>query len=326
MPGISGLNVCREIRKLQKFTDLLLRKAPFQRLVREIAQEFKTDLRFQGSAVLALQEAADYYIDFAIESQDQRTVSLPLVFKDVMRDLLANARKYTQPGGTISAGLYETAATLKFTIQDTGRGIPADELQTVMHYGRRGSNVGEVRTRRIEDLFQSTLDDMLTRSSAASFHPVVTYRQGAAHRVPMALISERFEVAWSWEFGAVLAYLVAELLADGADPAVLETRVSDADRLEGAVAPFTLEHTARLADVDPALAAWAAQASAPLAAARQARARLLFALDGAPWNGPTTVAETADAAVMVTLTLRVPVSNDVAADNAVEVAPPTGVE
>lgn len=95
---------------------------------------------------LALQEAADYYIDFAIESQDQRVVSLPLVFKDVMRDLMANARKYTAPGGTISAGLYETANTLKFSVQDTGRGIPADELQTVVHYGKRGSNIGSVRT------------------------------------------------------------------------------------------------------------------------------------------------------------------------------------
>ena len=33
------------------------RKLPFQRLVREIAQDFKTDLRFQSSAVVALQEA-----------------------------------------------------------------------------------------------------------------------------------------------------------------------------------------------------------------------------------------------------------------------------
>ena len=43
-------------------TELLIRKLPFQRLVREIAQDFKTDLRFQGSAVLALQEAAEAYL------------------------------------------------------------------------------------------------------------------------------------------------------------------------------------------------------------------------------------------------------------------------
>ncbi|KAG1860302.1 histone-fold-containing protein [Suillus subalutaceus] len=46
-PGTVAL---REIRRYQKSTELLIRKLPFQRLVREIAQDFKTDLRFQSSA------------------------------------------------------------------------------------------------------------------------------------------------------------------------------------------------------------------------------------------------------------------------------------
>ncbi|VDO96154.1 unnamed protein product [Soboliphyme baturini] len=50
------------IRRYQKSTELLVRKLPFQRLVREIAQDFKTDLRFQGSAVMALQEASEAYL------------------------------------------------------------------------------------------------------------------------------------------------------------------------------------------------------------------------------------------------------------------------
>ncbi|XP_071693209.1 histone H3.3-like [Rutidosis leptorrhynchoides] len=53
---------CNEIRKYQKSTELLIRKLPFHRLVREIAQDFKTDLRFQSHAVLALQEAAEAYL------------------------------------------------------------------------------------------------------------------------------------------------------------------------------------------------------------------------------------------------------------------------
>jgi histone H3/H4 len=53
--GVAGTVALREIRRYQKSTDLLLRKLPFQRLVREIAQDYKTDLRFQSSAVLALQ-------------------------------------------------------------------------------------------------------------------------------------------------------------------------------------------------------------------------------------------------------------------------------
>ena len=58
-PGTVAL---REIRKYQKSTELLIRKLPFQRLVREIASEFKNDLRFQSSAVLALQEATEAYL------------------------------------------------------------------------------------------------------------------------------------------------------------------------------------------------------------------------------------------------------------------------
>ena len=58
-PGTVAL---REIRKYQKSTELLIRKLPFQRLVREIASDFKSDLRFQSSAVLALQEASESYL------------------------------------------------------------------------------------------------------------------------------------------------------------------------------------------------------------------------------------------------------------------------
>ena len=58
-PGTVAL---REIRRYQKSTEMLIRKLPFQRLVREIAAEFKTDLRFQSEAVFALQEAAEAYL------------------------------------------------------------------------------------------------------------------------------------------------------------------------------------------------------------------------------------------------------------------------
>ena len=66
-PGTVAL---REIRRYQKSTELLVRKLPFQRLVREIAQDFKNDLRFQGTgghtpartAIVALQEATEAYL------------------------------------------------------------------------------------------------------------------------------------------------------------------------------------------------------------------------------------------------------------------------
>lgn len=58
-PGTVAL---REIRKYQKGTQLLISKLPFHRLVREVAEGFKTDLRFQSHAVLAIQEASEAYL------------------------------------------------------------------------------------------------------------------------------------------------------------------------------------------------------------------------------------------------------------------------
>jgi histone H3 len=59
-PGTVAL---REIQKFQKNTDLFIRKAPFQRLVRKIALKFgKSNLQMQSTAVLALQEAAEYFM------------------------------------------------------------------------------------------------------------------------------------------------------------------------------------------------------------------------------------------------------------------------
>ena len=57
-----GTGTLREIRRYQKSTELLIGKLPFQRLVREIAQDFKTDLRFHSAAIGALQEASEAYL------------------------------------------------------------------------------------------------------------------------------------------------------------------------------------------------------------------------------------------------------------------------
>ena len=58
-PGTVAL---REIRRYQKSTKLLIRRLPFQRLVQEIAQDFKGRLNFASGAILALQEVAEAYL------------------------------------------------------------------------------------------------------------------------------------------------------------------------------------------------------------------------------------------------------------------------
>ncbi|XP_012495434.1 PREDICTED: histone H3.3-like [Propithecus coquereli] len=57
-PGTAAL---RKSRRYQ-FTELLIHELPFQGPVREIAQDFKTDLRFQSAAIGALQEASEAYL------------------------------------------------------------------------------------------------------------------------------------------------------------------------------------------------------------------------------------------------------------------------
>ena len=58
----AGPVALKDIRHYQGSTALLIQKLPFQRLVREIAQDFKTDLRFQSVAILCLQEAVEAYL------------------------------------------------------------------------------------------------------------------------------------------------------------------------------------------------------------------------------------------------------------------------
>ena len=59
-----GTQALRQIRKYQKFTELLIKKLPFQRLVREVVlQLFPTEsYRFQSTAILALQEASESFL------------------------------------------------------------------------------------------------------------------------------------------------------------------------------------------------------------------------------------------------------------------------
>ena len=58
-PGTVAL---REIWQYQKSTDLLIRRAPFQRVIYEVMQGFRNDLRIQAVAIKGLQEAAEAYL------------------------------------------------------------------------------------------------------------------------------------------------------------------------------------------------------------------------------------------------------------------------
>ena len=95
---------------------------------------------------LAAQSTNDYFVSFNIESPTGKTITIPPSFQDVMRDLIANARKYTPWGGQIAIGLLDDGKDLNFVVEDSGYGIPIDELEIVANMGIRGSNVRHLRT------------------------------------------------------------------------------------------------------------------------------------------------------------------------------------
>ncbi|PKD42620.1 sensor histidine kinase [Rhodohalobacter barkolensis] len=96
---------------------------------------------------IAQQEEKDYLVQFEVNSDDSDTIYLPLLIKDVIRDLVANARKYTLPGGNIEVGMTQINGVFKFVVQDSGYGIPEEEISKIIEFGYRASNViDEVRT------------------------------------------------------------------------------------------------------------------------------------------------------------------------------------
>lgn len=77
----------REIRREQKKSDkVTIPKLPFQRLVREIAEECKEGVRFQASAIEALQEASEQYVTELLEEAYEMSIHrgrITLMAKDV---------------------------------------------------------------------------------------------------------------------------------------------------------------------------------------------------------------------------------------------------
>ncbi|KIO12717.1 hypothetical protein M404DRAFT_993702 [Pisolithus tinctorius Marx 270] len=102
-PGTVAL---REIRKYQRSTDLLLRRLPFARVVREIALDMMTDtnyhmgdtgLRWQSSAILALQEATEAFLVHLFEDANLCAIHAKRV--TIMQRDIQLARRIRGPWG-----------------------------------------------------------------------------------------------------------------------------------------------------------------------------------------------------------------------------------
>ena len=65
-----GTVVLHQIRKYQRSTELLCRKLCVAKLIREVAQDLKVDLRFQATALLAIQEAMETWLVCLMENMN----------------------------------------------------------------------------------------------------------------------------------------------------------------------------------------------------------------------------------------------------------------
>ena len=95
-PHFTGERALKDIRRYQASTDLLIRRLPFARLVREIQQTMtKESLRWQGTAILALQEAAEAHLVGLFEDANHCAIHGKRV--TVMPKDLALARRIRGP-------------------------------------------------------------------------------------------------------------------------------------------------------------------------------------------------------------------------------------
>ncbi len=100
-------------------------------LVNELAQNFKDESQ------LSLQ----------VKSLDEKPILLAPVFIDIVRDLLVNARQYTGLDGSISVGIEQNETETNLVVQDSGQGIPSDELSKVVEFRYRATNTKSRPTR-----------------------------------------------------------------------------------------------------------------------------------------------------------------------------------
>ena len=97
-------------------------------------------MNFSGLGALP----TDYRVTLAIDaSATGQRIRMPEILWDTIFDLLANARKYTAPGGALSFVMRADDKLLKFAVSDSGRGIPPDEVARIVEFGYRATNARE---------------------------------------------------------------------------------------------------------------------------------------------------------------------------------------
>ncbi|MBI5186288.1 MAG: ATP-binding protein [Nitrospinae bacterium] len=138
----------------------LLREAPGEWISIQ-AEDIKSNLRLFLEAVAAnsrgrfgiVYEEGDktdsgYLVQLSLSGvKEDGSMFIPIVLQDTLRDLVANARKYTTVGGRIKALLECNENEVVLEVSDNGLGIPEGEIAKSVRFGYRASNVEDRETK-----------------------------------------------------------------------------------------------------------------------------------------------------------------------------------
>jgi signal transduction histidine kinase len=109
------------------------------------ATESVSKSRFQFVFPPERPSADTYCVEMSIDEPGDE-VKAPVVLQDSIRDLVGNARKYSEPGSRIRIGLSSEGKGLKLSVTDQGIGIPEEEMPLVIQFGYRATNAIDRRT------------------------------------------------------------------------------------------------------------------------------------------------------------------------------------
>ena len=126
----------------------------------------------------------------------------PDFLKSILRNLISNARRYTQSGGVL-VGARRRGDAVRIEVHDTGPGIPADRLERIFeefrryedsdNTGIRGAGLGLSVVRRLAGLMGASIDVQSTPGRGSVFS--VTVPMAELHRRPRRMQSAPVEPA-----------------------------------------------------------------------------------------------------------------------------------